>query len=693
MSRHQQMARRLVVSGLVIIGSLLSLCQAAPAQRMLGLEEATYSVASPIAMSRDGGVVRTVDRGAGNVAVSDDSSMTEMRRTARSRPASPRVEPAARAQPCAAPFGFSGERRTSTDPGDPVAYTLYRGHVTSWDGETRLAVDVTVPDGIACPMPLVAMFHGGLSDRTEYEKSCARCSTTAAGYIDWNNVAFAGRGYAVLTYTSRGKGVGPHASGGLPTNDDPRYEIRDSQFLMGSLVDQGLVDPDRIGVTGNSYGGGQAWWLALLNDRTVTALTQGADGYYVPTYAPWTSPLGRPLHIAASVPIATWSSYVGALLPNGRATVTRASDGPEKELNTPVGIPKDWAPPLVDDPTIGYERMYPFTNSTPVNPFFNDPDLDPLTWKVIRELDRVSPLYQSPDALVPILQIQGTTDALYDATQALQMRHHVLNFNDRYPITSYFADLGHSAADGGDAYAWAPAYQLGHRLFDHHLRGLGSPPPPHVTVVTQDCDNDGAAAADYRAPRWSALSRSSLVTRWSDVKSAASDVAPPSGTLVDRSPSCQRYDSPVLVDPWTFPVGDEPLTLVGTPTLQVSFESTASDVELIGLLWDVGSGAVGNMRLVGVGAYRWQPHLNDPAALLRPSSGTVTFELPGHAYRFEPGHTVALELVTNASPWLQANNIRSLTTFRPPPGSLPGTPSVTLTLPIRERLVPQRARQ
>jgi dienelactone hydrolase len=63
--------------------------------------------------------------------------------------------------------------------------------------------------------------------------------------------------------------------------------------LIGQLVDDGIADPNRIGVTGQSYGGGHAWLLALLNNRTVSV-----DGAIIP----WFSPQGTPLRIAAAVP-------------------------------------------------------------------------------------------------------------------------------------------------------------------------------------------------------------------------------------------------------------------------------------------------------------------------------------------------------------------------------------------------------
>ena len=48
---------------------------------------------------------------------------------------------------------------------------------------------------------------------------------------------------------------------------DDRYEVRDAQFLLVELADEGLVKPNKIGVTGASYGGGISIALAALRNR------------------------------------------------------------------------------------------------------------------------------------------------------------------------------------------------------------------------------------------------------------------------------------------------------------------------------------------------------------------------------------------------------------------------------------------
>jgi len=111
---------------------------------------------------------------------------------------------------------------------------------------------------------------------------------------------------------------------------DDRYEVRDAQFLLSVLADEGLVQPKKIGATGKSYGGGISAALAALRNREME--TTGA-------LVPWTSPEGLEMEIAAAAPQWPWTDIAYALAPNGRNLdyVTNSPyKGPTGKL--PVGI-------------------------------------------------------------------------------------------------------------------------------------------------------------------------------------------------------------------------------------------------------------------------------------------------------------------------------------------------------------------
>jgi len=133
------------------------------------------------------------------------------------------------------------------------------GLVETWDG-VPLDTTVTLPREGARDLPLVVELHGLGNSKHEYLDPASRA------YTD-NAYAWARDGYAVLTYTARGfwgscgtpesRSARPDAcADGYTHLADARYEARDTQELIGRLVDDGVVDPERIGVIGDSYGGG-----------------------------------------------------------------------------------------------------------------------------------------------------------------------------------------------------------------------------------------------------------------------------------------------------------------------------------------------------------------------------------------------------------------------------------------------------
>ena len=204
----------------------------------------------------------------------------------------------------------------------------------SFDGQP-LALYVTLPaapaSGSDGPYPLIIQSHGWGEPPT---------GPTDSQYFGPTADAWAKAGYAVLQLAARGFGdscgsLQPRAA--APTGcqngyirlDDERYEARDAQYATGLLVDDGVADANRIGATGESYGGGVSLELATLKDRVMNA-----DGMLVS----WTSPAGAPLHIAAAAPVIPWSDLTYSLMPSGR-TLDYAVTGATADLS-PIGVEK-----------------------------------------------------------------------------------------------------------------------------------------------------------------------------------------------------------------------------------------------------------------------------------------------------------------------------------------------------------------
>jgi predicted acyl esterase len=135
-----------------------------------------------------------------------------------------------------------------------------------------ISATVFVPAGDG-PFPAVIMVHSWMWWRLQcdllYAPSLAR------------------RGYVVLTFDCRGWGT----SGGEVSCASPTCEIQDLKDMITWLTSpeaQVPVDPERIGITGVSYGGGHSFLIAAEDER-----------------------------IKAAVPMSGWTDLNSSLMPNG----------------------------------------------------------------------------------------------------------------------------------------------------------------------------------------------------------------------------------------------------------------------------------------------------------------------------------------------------------------------------------------
>ena len=210
---------------------------------------------------------------------------------------------------------------------------LCAGETTTWDGATKIDLNVVLPpqpsgseDG---PYPLIGLFHGWGGSKI--------------GLADARVRQWAEAGYAVFSMSDRGWGnscggsdpdrLNPLACGqGYNHLMDDRYEVRDAQYLISVLADEGVAQPQKIGATGVSYGGGMSMALAALRDRMMLP-----DGSLVP----WKSPGGKEMELAAAAPQWPWTDLAYSLMPNGR-TLDYVADAPYRgpDGNAPIGIEK-----------------------------------------------------------------------------------------------------------------------------------------------------------------------------------------------------------------------------------------------------------------------------------------------------------------------------------------------------------------
>jgi fermentation-respiration switch protein FrsA (DUF1100 family) len=539
--------------------------------------------------------------------------------------------------------------------------------VPAFDG-VPLDVDVTLPadrgDG---PFPTIVMLHGFGQSKTVFE---------APNSPFYNNDFYAQRGYAVVNASARGFG----RSCGTPSSRtagcergwihlaDQRYEARDVQELLGSLVDQGIADPGALGVTGVSYGGGQSMELAFLRNRV-----RLPDGSFVP----WRSPAGTPLSLSAAYPRWPWSDLADALQPNGRYRYPLPYS-PAGSVN-PVGVSIQ---SYVDG-------LYLLANLAGfVAPAGADPEADITSWnariaqgepygadvtKIVKQLQD----FHGASGLLghvpaPMLLQSGWTDNLFPVGQSLRIYDAVRRARPQAIVSLQLGDLGHDRAGNHPGDIQQFSYDAA-SFFDAYLRGQGVPPASgSVKWFAQACPD---AAPSSGPPRTSStfddvahgqltlttVGRQHVSSAGGDQQVAAK-LSPPIGPGTD---ACQRF--PVQTSPGTAIVTRRSpgFTMAGLPVVVASVDTSGDAGQLDVRLWDVDP-ATRTQLLVDRGVYR----------LRRYQRGQVLFELNGNAYRFAKGHTIKVEVLGRDAPTYRA----SKTAFSVKVSAL------TVSLPTRERL-------
>ena len=141
--------------------------------------------------------------------------------------------------------------------------------VPSWDGHP-MDVDVSLPEKGKGPWPTLVMLHAFGQNKYEFEAINdngkpipGQKIPVRANAINFNNVYYAQRGYAVMNYSERGWGnscgfkksrTQPACNDGWWHFADQRFEVRDAQYLLGLLADQRIAKPSAIGVGGRLLG-------------------------------------------------------------------------------------------------------------------------------------------------------------------------------------------------------------------------------------------------------------------------------------------------------------------------------------------------------------------------------------------------------------------------------------------------------
>ncbi len=556
--------------------------------------------------------------------------------------------------------------------------------VPTWDGVTPIDVNVAFPPepaaGVDGNYPVIGLYHGW--------------GGTKFFFVDMEPLAL--RGYAVFTMSFRGWGMSCGANdpktgtaecaAGYNHLLDTRYEVRDGQYLIGRLADEGLVDPRRIGATGASYGGAMSMALAVLKDRVMMP-----DGSLVP----WTTPQGgSPMRIAAAAPEVAWIDLAQAWIPNGH-TLDYVTDAPYAKRGR-VGVLK------LSYVGVLYAIGQQVSNYAAPG---SDPDADIIGW--YQRLQAGDPYDQRPEVLdlideitthhssyyidhsvtpAPLLISHGGTDDLHPVDEAVSFYNRTRAEHPDADIALFFLDYGHRRGQNKSAdVALLKARQ--DAWFDFYLRGAGPTPFHGIEALTQTCPSTAPSEGPFSAPSWVELAAGEV-----RASSAAAQTILPGAGDVSRNNiydpifgdgACATAPGSDQVGVASYRLAPAPaagFTLLGSPTIVADVDSQGATSQIAARLLDVAPD--GTATLVARGLYR--PEI---------TAGVGTrqvFQLHPNGYRFGEGHVAKLELLPDDYPYANRSNGQSAITVSNLELRLPvlESPDGTLVLPPAPKVVP-----
>lgn len=508
-----------------------------------------------------------------------------------------------------------------------------RSTTRTFDG-VPLDVNVAFPSTGSPPYPVVGEYHGWGQAKVGFK-----------GLQRWLN-----QGYAVYSLSQRGWGESCGTPAARAADDacakgylhmmDLRYEVRDSQLLLGKLVDQGLIDPNRIAALGGSYGGGMSLELAALRNRVM--LTDG-------TLVPWTSPNGTPMSLAVALPLATWSELSYSLTPNG-SNLDYIEDGGyfgrfgvNKESIVQGLVSQGFKAPAGADPSGDPDGWA--MRLAQGEPYDGDPQMD----AILAEANRYHAAYWVDHSVAPapLLIVSGFTDDIFPASEATRFYNRTRAEHPDAPVALFFGSLGHPRGQV-QANLFTALTALQDQWLAYYLKDVGPQPPSNVTAFTQTCPNGIAAGGPYTASDWASIAPGEI--RIVD-DGGAQTIAPdggdiavgaafnPLGNLFDpnwgtacttvagaEEPGTANYALPAA------PAGGYTVMGAATVIARVTMPEGDTTSQVAARLVDVSPDGATKI-LIQRGLWRPEP------------SGLQVFQLTANGWKVEEGHVLRLELL------------------------------------------------
>jgi hypothetical protein len=523
--------------------------------------------------------------------------------------------------------------------------------VPSWDG-TPIDVSVAFPPatGADTDYPVVGIYHGWGS--TKILPSSAQAQR-------WLKL-----GYAVFSQTDRGWGDSCKSSEKTKAGCEHgyvhlmsrRYEVRDAQYLLGLLADEGVINPQEIGATGESYGGGMSAEIGSLKDRV--ELTNGE-------LIPWVSPKGKAMKISATAPEWPWTDFAQSLQPNG-SNLDYVAEAPYSGMlgNHEYGIQKQsWNEDLyLDGELLGaYYQAKPEEPEAALTEWYEfNGTGGPYNGKAqALQQEAQLPLHSAyytnlSEAPAPTIMQNGWNDDLFPVDQAVDYYNKVRATYPNQPIQLFDLDYGHNprSATSPSASEVAALNTAQNEWFEYYVRGQGSEPAnAHggVTAITSACSAETTTTGTtYKAANWASLSPGEINLQGAAEQTIVAPGTAPK-TAFTSGTVCTTEAAGGNASAATYELAPAPaagFTIAGSSTVIGEFSTPITNDQIIARLMDVEPG--GKQRLIGRAIYR----------PINPEGGFTkqVFQLHPQAWKVESGHVLKLQLLIQDSKYARTSS-------------------------------------
>lgn len=529
--------------------------------------------------------------------------------------------------------------------------------VPSWDG-TPIDVSVAFPPatGADNDYPVVGIYHGWGSTKITPSSSTAQ---------RWLKL-----GYAIFSMTDRGWGDSCKASEKTKAGCEHgyvhlmsrRYEVRDAEYLLGLLADEGVINPQEIGATGESYGGGMSTQLGSLKDRVETLTGE---------LIPWVSPKGKPMKIAATAPEWPWTDLTQALDPNG-SNLDYVAEAPYSGMlgNHEFGIQKrNWNEDLYldgellgayyqskpEEPEAALTEWYEFTGTG--GPYYEgNGEPKPLAAELEERLPYHGAYYTNlSEEPAPALLQNGWNDDLFPVNEAVDYYNKVRASYPNAAIKLYDLDYGHNprSATSPSASEVAALNTAQNEWFAYYVRGEGSEPASAhggVTAVTSACSAETTTTGQlFTAANWASLAPGEINLQGAAEQTVAAPGTAPK-TAFTSGTVCTTEAAGENASAATYKLAPAPaagFTIAGSPTVVAELSTPVKNDQIIARLMDVEEPS-GKQRLIGRAIYR----------PINPEGGFTkqVFQLHPQAWKVSSGHVVKLQLLVQDSTYARSSS-------------------------------------